>query len=50
MKEKAIEDAQNLFEAEKKKKKGGKKGDPVEEFDPSKVLVKMTDEHLFKAF
>jgi adenylate kinase len=50
LKEKAIEEAQNLFEAEKKKKKGGKKGDPVEEFDPTKVLVRMSEEHLFKAF
>jgi len=38
------------FEVEKKKKKGGKKGDPVEEFDPSKVVVRLPDELLFRAY
>jgi hypothetical protein len=44
-----VEKAQAEFEAEKKKKKA-KKGEPEPEFDPSKVVVKLNEELIFKIY
>lgn len=50
IKEKAVEEALAAFEAEKKKKKGGKKGEPVEEFDEKKVVVTLPLPNIYKAY
>ena len=48
-KKELIEIALLEFEAEKKKKKA-KKGEPEIEFDPSKVVIKLNEELLIKAY
>jgi hypothetical protein len=45
-----VEEALAAFELEKKKKKGGKKGDLVEEFDEKKVIVRLPVANLYKAY
>ena len=47
---KMVEEEQKIFEENMKKKKKPKKGDPVEEFDPTKVVPRLSEENLIKVF